>query len=116
MPELRAGAKLRASSSSDFSFADAALGASVTARVVHQDLPHQMSGHSEEVRSALPIGKALSDEAQERLMDQHGRLQRSRGAPVSEAPLRETALLLVNDRHEESTADGSPRFRSISNL
>ncbi len=59
----------------DFSGSASPFLAAVFARMIHEDLAHELRGHTEEVRATLPIGKILRHELQVGFMDQCGRLQ-----------------------------------------
>ena len=83
------------------SSAGAPLGAVVAARVVHQNLAHQMRGDAEEVRPALPIGKALRHQPHVGLMDQGRGLQRGRRAFVAKIVLGQPAQFVVDQRRED---------------
>ena len=64
-----------------------ALGHLAAPRVVHEDAPHHLGRHGEELRAILPVGVSLVDQAEVRLVDQGGRLQEvSRAARAAAAP------------------------------
>jgi hypothetical protein len=52
----------------------AAFRAAPLARVIHQDLPHQLRRHAEKVRAALPIRQLLRDQTEVRFVHQRGGL------------------------------------------
>ena len=49
-------------------------------RVIDQDVPHDLSGDGEEMRSILPLDFLLPGQAQIRFVNQRGRAQRGFGA------------------------------------
>ena len=70
------------------------------AGVIDQDAPHQPGGHREEVGAVLPFHLADVDQAQVRLVDERGRLERVPGALPAHLPVRETAQLLVHQGNQ----------------
>jgi hypothetical protein len=46
------------------------------ARVVHENAPHHLRSHTEELRAVVPLGAALVDEPEIRLVDERRGLER----------------------------------------
>ena len=80
--------------------AAAAFGITPRARVIHQNQPHQLRRHCEEMRAILPAHRALPDQAQINLVDQRAGLQRVSGALPPQVAVRQAMQFLVNQRHQ----------------
>ena len=79
--------------------AAAALPPAQAARVIHQDVPHQLRRHRQELRPVLPVHLGLVDQLQISLVHQR------RGLQGMSLPLKlhvvpgGAAKLLIEDRH-----------------
>ncbi len=67
---------------------------------VHQDAPHQLRGHGEEVRAVLPPHAARIDQAQIGLVDERRGLQRVAGTLSRHVAMREPVEFVVHQRHQ----------------
>ena len=73
----------------------------MAARMVDENLPHETSGDTEEVKTALPVDGSLTQEDRIRLVDQHGRaVQRWRAAFIPKIASRDPTQVSVHERHE----------------
>src|SRR5689334_13181510 len=77
-----------------------ALGAVSGARMVHEDLPHEVGRNTEKMRTVLPWSAFGADEAEIRLVDERRALQGVAGTLASQKALRETVQLAIDERHE----------------
>jgi hypothetical protein len=72
----------------------------VLARIIDENLAHQMSGDAEKMRAAFPVGMILRNQAHVGLVNQCGGLQRLRRAFVGEVMAGEPAQLVVYQRRQ----------------
>jgi hypothetical protein len=67
-------------------------------RVVHQNSPHQLRSHGEEVNLILPMDRCAADQTQVRFMDQGCALQGVVGGLAGQTVPRQAAKFVVNKR------------------
>ncbi len=80
--------------------ASAACDGQPRARVIHENAPDDARGHSEEVRTVLPVLIRLPGEAQVRFVDEGGRLKRVTRALAAQMTRRDSTKLGVNQLHQ----------------
>jgi hypothetical protein len=68
--------------------------------MIHQDLPHQVSGNSEEVRAALPIREILRYQPKVRFVYECSGLQGRRGSLVTKIVIRQTPQFPIYQGYE----------------
>jgi hypothetical protein len=78
----------------------AALARGLTPGVIDQNAPHHPGRDAEEMRTMLPIDGALFDEAEVRLVDQGGRLQRVARPLLAKLTRGDPAQLGVDQREQ----------------
>src|SRR5262249_5461968 len=71
-----------------------------TARVLDQDLAHQLRRHTVTMSPALPFGEILLDQPQVGLIDERGRLQGVIRALPAKIAVSQFMKLLEYDRHQ----------------
>jgi hypothetical protein len=67
-------------------------------------------GHAEEVRTALPVGQILRDQAQVSFMDQCRRLKSGRRALIPQIPLSQPLHFVVNQWNRQVHGFTVPAF------
>ena len=77
-----------------------ALGGAMTARVVHQNLPHQARGHRQKMGAIFGVKGSLVEQPQISLVDQSRALQGMARTLASEMPPRDVAQLFVDQRNQ----------------
>jgi len=80
--------------------AAASLRSLACARVVHQDLPHQLRCNPKKVCATLPLRQILSHHADIGFVNQGCTLQRVVGPLALQKMLGDVAKFLINQRHE----------------
>src|SRR5689334_6307585 len=70
----------------------------MTARVIHQNLPHELRCHGEEVGTILPLWEVLRDHAHIGFIDQGSALQCVAGTFSLQIMTRDAAQFVVNQR------------------
>jgi hypothetical protein len=80
--------------------ARASLGAQLVARVIDENSPHQLRRDREEVGTVLPVGVALIDQLEVRLVDDGRRLQTIGPPLASEMPRCDRAKLVMHERNQ----------------
>jgi hypothetical protein len=78
----------------------AALRGGVLARVVDEDLAHQLRGDAEKVGAALPARPALVDQTQVSLIDERRGLQRVPGPLAAQVAVRQLMQLTLDERQQ----------------
>jgi hypothetical protein len=78
-----------------------ALGPVAGARIVDEDLAHQVGGHGQKLYLAIPAGLALGGHAEPGLVDQRRRLQRVVGPLAAQTARGEPAEFLVKQRNQD---------------
>jgi len=68
--------------------------------MVHQVVAHHLRGNPEEVRTILPVGRLLANQAQIGFVYECGALKSVIGALVPEMAAGQAAQFIVNDRYE----------------
>ncbi len=81
---------------------------------IHQNSPHQSRRHGEKVGTILPVNMPHFDEAQIRLVDERGRLQRVPVALAAQVPAATRRNSSYTSGSSASSASGSPRFQASS--
>ncbi len=69
-----------------------------TARMIHEDSPHHLSGNGKELGAVLPISSLLGCEPQVCFMDQGAGLKRMFRALVTHIAVSQPAELYIDDR------------------
>jgi len=70
------------------------------ARLIDQDLAHEVRSDAQEVRAAAIVGLILCDQADVRFVNQRGRLKRVTGPLVAQLAIGEAAQLGIDQRHQ----------------
>ena len=78
----------------------ATFGAAVLARMVHQNLPHEVCSHAEKVRAALPVWHFLRHQADVSFMDKRRGLKGVGGVLISKIGICEPPQLLIDNWSE----------------
>lgn len=75
--------------------------AAMLARVVDQNLPHQLSGHAKKMRPALPIGQVLRNQPQVSLVYERGGLQSGGIALAPQVAVSKKMQFAIDDGREQ---------------
>jgi hypothetical protein len=70
------------------------------ARVVDQDVTHRLRGNAKKMSAVMKVFLFLFDQAQVRLMDQCGGLQRMSGVLLAHMTPRHLPQFVVDERHQ----------------
>jgi hypothetical protein len=70
------------------------------ARVVHQDPAHHPRRHGQEVRAVVPLDGGPVDQANERLVDERGRLEAMPHALSGHAAVRDSMEFVMDERNQ----------------
>ena len=89
-------------------------GGAMTARVVHQNLPHQARGHRQKMGTIFGVKGPLVEQPQIDLMDQSRALQGMARTLASEMPPRDVAQLFVDQRNQRFKGLWIARFPATS--
>ena len=76
------------------------LSAHARAGALDEDLAHRVGGNGAEVRAILPAVRPVLHQAQVRLVDETGRLQRLPGTLAAQVVGREPPQFLIDDRQQ----------------
>src|SRR5690349_25149641 len=77
-----------------------ALRRELLASIVNQDMPHHLGGHTEEVRTALPIHISLINQTNIGFVHQRGCLQYMAGSFATNVLVRQTMQFVVYEGSE----------------
>ena len=91
----------------------------VAPRVVHQNAPHHLRRHREEMRAILPPHALITHEAHVRLIHQRRRLQAMARTLASHVAARQSVKLLIHDRgqpFERARVAVGPRAEQLAHL
>ena len=87
--------------------------------VLHQDAPHQLRRHREEMRAILPLHPLIAYEAHVRLIHQRRRLQAMARPLAPHVAARQTVELVIHDRRqsfERARVSVAPRAEQLAHL
>jgi hypothetical protein len=84
----------------------AALGSETVARMIDQNMAHQLRGHTEEVSAVLPLRRFLANQTQIGLVYQRSALERVVGTFAPQVAAGHAAQLIVDYGYQRF-----PRFR-----
>jgi hypothetical protein len=72
----------------------------MTARVIHQDFPHELCRHGEKMGSILPLRQTLFRQAYIRLVNQCRALQSMAGTFAVKVVIGDLAQFAIHERHQ----------------
>ena len=84
----------------DLGHTAAAFLATVSPGVIDEDLAHELRGHAEEMRAALPVGQILRDEPQIGFVYERGGLQGGGRVLVAQVVRGQAPKLVVDDGNQ----------------